>query len=178
MSMANRLALQDIAITIPNTYMGIPRFIRLLSNVKDSILVPHNVVGSSHAGPHSDKFALRGENLHPTIGPVTDIDFPLRVYQQTVDQVEMTRFCFPRLSPGLYEPPIAAKPVHPGVAVPIGDINISRGAGGHFSTIVEGASGPRYQVSRFFTSGVRADPPVANNLQRFTVQGEFNCHMV
>jgi len=61
----------------------------------------------------------------------------------------MTGFYFAGLSLGLYEPPVAAKPVNPGIAVSIGDVNISRGAGSHLSTIVEGARSPRYQVLGF-----------------------------
>ena len=92
--------------------------------------------------------------------------------------MEMPGFCFAGLSPGLFELSVAAEPVDPGVAVAVGDVNISRGAGRYFSAVVEGSRRPRHQVARIFASGVREDPAIADNLQGFAVQGELDRHLV
>ena len=125
MRVPNGPAFQDVAILIPDTRMGVARFISLFRNVENAILVPHNVVGPTHASPHCDEFALRRENLYPSVGAITNVNLAVWANQKAVDQMEFSWFLLARLSPGLDQLAFAGKSVHPGITVPIGYVNVS-----------------------------------------------------
>src|SRR4029453_7213999 len=86
--------------------------------------------------------------------------------------MELTGCGLARLPPGVDELAIARKPVHPGIAVAIGNVEIARGAGHEFGRIVKGNSHPRAQGAGVFTASVSMDAALPDHLQGLAVQGK------
>jgi hypothetical protein len=57
------------------------------------------------------------------------------------------------------------------VAIAIGDVELARRRRHHLRRIVERAGGPRHELSRALTPGVRVRAPLAQDLERLAVEG-------
>src|SRR5215813_931711 len=86
--------------------------------------------------------------------------------------MELTGCGLAWLTPGVDELAVARKPVHPGIAVTIGDVEIARGTRHEFGGIVKGTSRSRHQIAGLFTASVRMDTTLPDHLQWLAVQGE------
>src|SRR6476661_8493214 len=71
----------------------------LLADVKDAILVPGNVVGAAHTGPHADEISVGGKNLHAPVAAVADIDLAVRCDHKAVRQMKVTGLSLAGLAP-------------------------------------------------------------------------------
>src|SRR5215475_8302902 len=144
----------------------------LLADVKHAILVPGDIVWPAHASPHADELSVSRENLHASVGAVAHVDLPIRCDHDAVRQVELAGCGLAWLAPGVDELAVARKAVHPGVAVAIGDVEITGGARHELGGIVKGPSRPRHQVAGLFTASVRMHATLPDHLQGLAIQGE------
>ena len=91
------------------------------ADVENPLAVDRDIHRLLEIGPHGDRLALGGADLNAVVLSVTHID-ALRMDQQTVRQVELIRGCLAGLAPGAFEVPVRGEAMHPGVAIPVGDI--------------------------------------------------------
>src|SRR5215510_14464191 len=96
-------------------------------------------------GPHGDELSIRVKDLQAMVFPVTYIDESF-IHQQTVGQVEVTRGSFAGLTPGEFEVPVGREAMHPRVAIPVGDIQVTRRIWNQLRGVVEGPSSAGHQV--------------------------------
>ena len=102
--------------------------------------------------------------MHASIGAVADVDPPIRCDQHAVRQVELTGCGLAWLAPGVDELAVARKPVHPAVAVAIGNVEIAGGARHEFGGVVKGTSRPRHEIAGLFTASISMDAALPDHL--------------
>ena len=112
---------------------GLPPQLRY---VHPAVPVKGNVRGTLDVIPHVEELAVPGEDLDPVVLAVGHED---PVVGRDPDAVRQAKLAGPRpgLAPGLDERPIGGEAVHPGVAVPVADIQLSIGGDGYIGRPVE-----------------------------------------
>src|SRR5262249_31387439 len=110
----------------PGNLPGVPPE---LGDISAALAVEHDVGRALGVPPFGEVLAVGAEDLDPIVLPVADEDAPVGGGGDAVRQVELAGSDAGD-TPGLFELTGRREPVHPAVAVPVGDVEIAPGPDG------------------------------------------------
>src|SRR5919109_455465 len=118
-----------------------------LADVDYAVTVDRDIHRPLDIGPDVLKLPVQTKHLNAMVLPIAHVDLAVRD-DQAVRQVEMAWGRLARLAPGLFQLAVPREPVHTGVAVAIGDIEISGRRWYQFAGVIERTRSPRHQIAR------------------------------